>query len=264
MRVLTSPFLAVALKWSVVFLAPIFTTIGIVQSSVALPEEQIADKLAGIPVYVMSNGDGVITITQTESEATQQTNIYAFMSRQDALTFLTRANAANPNFAPSAEIGLIDLEHLYQGVQSSDEQSLQIVYVPTEDSIVQARKIDPSYEGGVPLFVPLLEDGSMAPLGGARDGKETLRVFLSSDDLDSWLNRLEDSNPETRADIQEGIISLEYLLNFLQSSDDERLSQLRLLPDSETMNLIEAQNPEQHQALVRNHFETWFGFWGVE
>ena len=149
-KFLMSPFLAYSLRWGVILGVPFSITVGNVQPSMALPVEEIADKLAGIPVYVIRNDDGLVTISRPEAEATRQAIIYAFMSRQDAATFLTRANTANPNFSPGAEIGLIDLNFLYQGIQSNSSQLLQIVYVPTEDRVAQAISIDSNYEGGVP------------------------------------------------------------------------------------------------------------------
>ncbi|NJM97815.1 MAG: hypothetical protein HC800_12255 [Phormidesmis sp. RL_2_1] len=61
--------------------------------------------------------------------------------------------------------------------------------------------------------------------------------------MDALLSDLEARNPEARAAVSIGVLPLEAMLIEMQNSDDELLNQIRLLPDSETINAIQQSAP---------------------
>lgn len=211
----------------------------------ALTQEQVAEKLSNVPVFVLGNESGLILISSVAEEgesAEPSPSLYVFMTEQDAETFLSRANEANPEFAPDARVGLTNLEKLYQETQADD--SLQVIYVPEQDEATQAAALETNYQGGVPLFFARFEDGSLAPV--QQDNGETIfPMFFSRADLDSLLNDLAERNPEARAAISVGVLPLEAMLVEMQTSEDDSLNQIRLLPDSETINSIQNQSAPQ-------------------
>ncbi|NJM97814.1 MAG: hypothetical protein HC800_12250 [Phormidesmis sp. RL_2_1] len=155
------------------------STIGVaaVNPALALTQEQVAQKLASVPVFVIGNDEGLILISNAQEEGRlAQPSLYVFMTEQDAETFLSRANAANPEFAPEAEIGITNLQTLYQESQSNSERPLQLVYVPEEAEAAQAAELNSGYQGGVPLFFARFEDGSLAPVEQA-NGETIFPMF---------------------------------------------------------------------------------------
>lgn len=212
----------------------------------ALTQEQVAEKLSSVPVFVLGNENGLILISsaQTEGQA-EEPSLYVFMTEQDAETFLSRANEANPEFAPDAQIGLTNLEKLYQETQA--EESLQVIYVPEQDEASEAAALGTGYQGGVPLFFARFEDGSLAPV--QQDNGETIfPMFFSRADLEALLSELGERNPEARAAISVGVLPLEAMLIEMQTSEDESLNQIRLLPDSETINSLQQSEPATEPA----------------
>ena len=214
--------------------------------ALALTQEQVSEKLASVPVFILGNEEGLILFdinAQSEGE-TPQPGLHVFMSAQRAEAFLAQANEANPEFAPDAEVGMINLKLLYQEAVANSEQPIQLMYVPEADQASQAAELSDSYQGGVPLFYAQFEDGSLAPVQQA-DGEPVFPMFFSRADLEALLADLGERNPEARAALTVGVLPLEFMLQQMQTSDNELLNQILLLPDSETINEIQSQSEPQ-------------------
>ncbi len=211
--------------------------------ALALTQEQVSAKLSSVPVFVIGNDNGLVLVNgAAQSEgAAPQPSLYVFMTSQDAETFLARANEANPQFAPEAEVGITNLETLYTEARANTEQPIQLVYVPEPDEASQAAALNTNYRGGVPLFFAQFEDGSLAPVQ-QESGETIFPMFFSRADLEALLNDLGERNPEARAAITIGVLPLELMLQQMQNSDNELLNQVLLLPDSETINDIQSQS----------------------
>jgi Tic22-like family len=220
---------------------------GMINPALALTTEQVGEKLAGVPVYVISSESGLLLISTNQEGQTTEPSLFVFMTEQDASTFLAKANENNPEFAPGAQITLTSLENLYTEAQSADsEQPLRLSYVPEATEVSQASELNTEYRGGVPLFCAQFEDGSLVPVP-QENGEAIYPMFFSSADLQAQLANLEQTNPEARAAISIGVYPLEGILQKMQSDDDETLARIQLLPDSETINTIRQNSPAQPQ-----------------
>jgi len=208
----------------------------------ALTQEQVAEKLSSVPVYVLGNESGLILISGAQEGQSSEPSLYVFMAEQDAETFLSRANEANPAFAPNAQIGLTNLEKLYAETQSTDEP-VQVIYVPQQDEANEAAALGTGYQGGVPLFFARFEDGALAPVQ-QNNGETVFPMFFSRADLEALLTELGERNPEARAAISVGVLPLEAMLIEMENSDDASLDQIRLLPDSEIITEIQSQQAQ--------------------
>lgn len=207
--------------------------------AIAIPQAQIAEKLTNVPVYVIRNGDGLLLVpsAQTDPEQPAEPSLLVFMGRTEAETLLAEATEADPEFAANLQIATTSLERVYAQFQNNPEESLRLRYVPERAEASQADDIDEAYRGGVPLFYPQLEDGSLAAIPDST-GENVFPMFFSYSDLDFVLSEIEAQNPEARAAITVGILPLEDMLYEMQNSDDEKLNQVRLLPDSEVINNV--------------------------
>lgn len=208
----------------------------------ALTTEQVSAKLSRVPVYVIGSDEGLVLISaDREGEATEP-SLFVFMTEQDATTFLTQANAKNPEFAPDAEVALTSLEKLYQETQANSEQPLRLTYFPEANEVSQASEINDEYVGGVPLFYAQFEDGSLVPVPQGDEGA-IYPLFFSSADLQAQLDALAAENPEARAAISIGVLPLEVMIQEMQTEDYETPQKIELLPDSETINAIRQSSP---------------------
>ncbi len=215
-----------------------------VNPAIALTTEQVSEKLARVPAYVIASNQGLVLISANRDGQESQPSLFVFMTEQDANTFLAQANENNPEFAPDARVTLTSLENLYQETQAGGgEQPLRLTYFPEATEVSQASELNTEYRGGVPLFYAQFEDGSLVPVPQGDDGV-IFPLFFSSADLEAQLANLAETNPEARAAISIGVLPLEGILQEMQSKDDETLQRIQLLPDSETINTIRQSNPQ--------------------
>jgi hypothetical protein len=216
---------------------------GMVNPALALTVDQVGEKLAGVPVYVISSTNGLVLISTDQEGTASEPSLFVFMNEQDANTFLSRANENNPEFAPGAQVTLTSLENLYKESQSNSEQPLNLTFLPEETEVSQASQITTEYQGGVPLFYAQFEDGSLVPVPTG-ENEAIYPMFFSSADLEAQLANLQQTNPEARAAITVGVLPLEGILQKMQNDDDEALQRIQLLPDSETIDTIRQNSPQ--------------------
>lgn len=210
--------------------AGLFGTVA-VSPAQALPAEEVAARLASVPVYVLGNEESLLLLS-TEENA-ESASLFVFMSQPRAEQFI----ASNPEIAGGNQILGINLAELYKQTLVEQEQPLRLTFVPEEAEANEAAALNSDYRGGVPLFYAQLEDGSPIP-SVPEDGSEedaVIPMFFSSDDLESNLDALGQQNPEARAAISIGVVPLESLIGQLQSQDEELYNRIRLLPDSDVV-----------------------------
>lgn len=200
----------------------------------ALPLEQVAARLASVPVYVLGNENSLLLLS-TEENA-DSASLFVFMSPDRAKAFME----SNPEVSEGNQIVAVNLAELYKQSRAQQEQPLRLTFVPEEAEATQAAELSSDYKGGVPLFYAQLADGSPIPSVPAEGGEAeaVIPMFFSSDDLESNLNALGQSNPEARAAISIGVVPLESLIGQLQSQDEELFNRIRLLPDSDIVRSI--------------------------
>ncbi len=209
--------------------------------ALALPEEQVSQKLSRVPVYVLGNNEGLVSIQTNEGESTQP-NLPVFISEQDARAFLNREKTNNPSLASDTDVGIISLETLYQRTLASEERTFKVAYVPDPKEVSQAVEINNAYPGGVPLFYAQFEDGTLLPV--TPDGGEAVYpLFFSRADLETELSYLAEQNPEARAAVSVGVIQLENVLIAMHTEDNDFLSRIQLRPNYAAMDAIRQNAP---------------------
>ena len=221
-----------------------------VNPAIALTTEQVSEKLARVPAYVIASDQGLVLISANQNGQETPPSLFVFMTEQDANTFLTQANAKNPQFAPNARVTLTSLENLYKETQAGGDQPLRLTYFPEPTEVNQATQLNTEYRGGVPLFYAQFEDGSLVPVPQG-ENEVIYPLFFSNADLQAQLDNLAKTNPEARAKITVGVLPLEGILQEMQTKDDNTLQRIQLLPDSATINAIRQSNPQSQPAPQR-------------
>ena len=209
----------------------------VANSAMALTQEQVGSKLVALPAYIMVSGESPLLVSTSPDAGTEQSILYVFMTEGEADLFLANARENNPDFAADARIEQANLQALYQESRNNTEQPLRLVFVPEREEAEQAAAISEDYQRGVPLFAATFEDGSLVPVS-QENGETVVPMFFSRADLESSLEQIAAVNPEAREAINIGVYPLERLIAEMESSDDAQLDQIRLFPDSETVNSI--------------------------
>ncbi len=213
----------------------------------ALPESAVVSTLSNIPVFIVATPDGgYITnrlVREAEGGQPQQevALLNVFFSGDDAEAFLQQAQSENQEFADTAIVGWTELSALYQQAQAQADIPLRLLFVPQIEEVAAATTVDADYAGGVPLFIPKFSaDNSyvLLPIGSLNDGEPVVPVFFSQTDINGALEALNEQDPELRSQIEVEVVSLEGLIDQMRNTDDQNLTRLQLLPDSDAINYI--------------------------
>lgn len=211
----------------------------------ALGEDVIIDKLEQVPVFIILNSDGQPLTAAAEVDDQEIKVPVVFIDGAAAEEFLARAQEEDP----SAQVALVDLGTLYQETVLSTEEQVPLLYLPIGDELDTAVELQSNFQG-VPLFIA--RQGAEGPyLTINQEGQASLPMFFSRNDLQTLLNRYEETNAEVADDIVVEVLSLEWLLATMSSNSDPaldaQLEQVRLFPSTEVLDFIRTQQPESGQ-----------------
>ncbi len=210
----------------------------------ALGEEAIVDKLEQVPVFVILNSDGQPLTAAAEVDDQEVKVPVVFIDGEAAEEFLLRAREEDP----SAQVALVDLGTLYQETVLSDAEQVPLLYLPIGNELETAVGLQSNFQG-VPLFIA--RQGADVPyLTFNQDGQASLPMFFSRNDLQTLLDRYQQTNADAADDVVVQVLSLEWLLSMMVSNDDPeldaQLQQVRLFPSTEVLNYIRAQDAESN------------------
>ena len=220
------------------------STIG-VQGALALSEAEIVEKLAAVPVFVIVDDEGrSLTANITTESETEVSVPVVFIHGSDAETFLASAVEEEAAFADGAQIALLSLGSLYAEASEQLDASASLIYVATPQEVAAASSIAQLEEGqpfnGVPLFAAVnLENGQYLLYAD-----DTLPVFFSLADLQAQVGPYVEANPDLQETIGVEVLTLEGLLQGMESNDpelDQLLELVQFIPSSTTINYLQGE-----------------------
>jgi len=195
-----------------------------VSPAFALSDEQVSQQRSTVLTYIIEGENGPIYLEVPDQGLI---NILGFMSEESARDFIAQNS---PEQAEELTIVPTNLELVYQFVEQVDNDSLRFTLVPEEAEVQQALSVDADYEGGVPLFFPQIEEGVIFAFQQGESEEPIFPMFFSREDLDESLQSLAAAAPDVYAELSVGVVPLRVVLQRIQTSDDEMLNQIRLLP----------------------------------
>ena len=125
-------------------------------AAIALPEEQVLEKLDPVPVFTIADEQGAPLVASGDDEAKVAG---VFISQEDANQFVNQLKDKNPELAEKVKVVPVSLGEVYKlaGTAQTEENALNFAYVPQEEAVASAKTIGEAnqqpYQGGVPLFV---------------------------------------------------------------------------------------------------------------
>ncbi|MDJ0704854.1 MAG: hypothetical protein QNJ46_16345 [Leptolyngbyaceae cyanobacterium MO_188.B28] len=203
-------------------------------SALALPQSEIISKLSSVPVFIIVDTQGRSLMASTAENQEAQVPL-VFIDGEDAESFLNNAQAQNAEFANQAQVAPIWLGDLYQQAQTQPDGPTQLAYIPIEEQLESATTIQDSFQG-VPLFVARFSDSTYLTV--RQEGEPVLPLFFTQEDLQIILDRFGQEQPDVANEVQIEVISLEGVIQTMQSSDDPELDKIRFFPSSEVVQYI--------------------------
>jgi Tic22-like family len=115
-------------------------------------------------------------------------------------------------------------------------------------SIIQQAGGNAEQFRGVPLFIvkSSAEEGSY--LTRRVNNQEIIPFYFSREDAQGMIDQLRQAQPDLASKVEIQVISLEGLIQNLQSSDNAALNQIYLIPTQETITFIRSLQPAAGQA----------------
>lgn len=230
------------------------TLIGIVSTAIlstslsnlkalALPAEQIVQKLNPVPVFTIADEQGAPLVASGENDAKVAG---VFISQQDANDFVTRLESENPDLASKVQVVPVSLGEVYKLAQENAEnEGLNFAYVPNEAAVDDAKTVSGTqYEGGVPLFVAKGGDDN-GYLTIEQDSQQVIPFFFEKQQLENMVEKFKTQKPDLAATVNIEVVPLEGVIQTLQNNDDPMLSKIVLVPSTESIQFLQESAPQQ-------------------
>lgn len=219
-------------------------------AAIALPKEQIIEKLQAIPVFAVGDDKGLAS-TEIEGNKVPLT----FISQEDAKKNIEAFKSKDPEKAKKLQVIPMSLGELYKVLSqenSKKKDGLNFAFVPVQTQVELAKKVTSNnprseqYKGGVPLFVAR---------GGKEQGYLTIEqnndkvipFFFEKSQLEKIVDRFKKEKPELASTIKIEVVPLEGMINTLETSDNEMLNKVFLVPNNESIEFLRQQQPQQQK-----------------
>ncbi|VEP13532.1 Tic22 family protein [Hyella patelloides LEGE 07179] len=205
--------------------------------ALALPAEQILQKLNPVPVFTIADEQGAPLVASGEDEAKVAG---VFISQQDANNFVNRLQTQNPELASKVKVVPVSLGEVYKLAQDNPENNgLNFAYVPNEEAVNDAKSISGTqYEGGVPLFVAKGgEDNGYLTI--ERDSQQVIPFFFEKQQLENMVEKFKTQKPDLATSVNIEVVPLEGVIQTLQTNDDPMLSKIVLVPSTESLQFLQ-------------------------
>lgn len=211
--------------------------------ALALPAEQIVQKLNPVPVFTIADEQGAPLVASGEDDAKVAG---VFISQQDANNFVTRLESQNPDLASKVQVVPVRLGEVYQLAQENSETNdLNFAYVPNEAAVNDAKTVSGTeYAGGVPLFVAKGgEDNGYLTI--EQDSQQVIPFFFEKQQLENMVEKFKTQDPDLAATVNIEVVPLEGVIQTLQDNDDPMLSKIVLVPSTESIQFLQQSAPAQ-------------------
>lgn len=232
--------------------------------ALALTEEQVMERLRSVPVFTITDESGSPLVAAPEratEDGTANTPVAGvFISQDDAENFLNNLQAQDPALAGSVQVVPVSLAEVYQLAVTSQQESagVEFVFVPMVAEVESAVDIlrtqgqDVNEFEGVPLFIArslegeggflTIESGQEATAQGEQE--RFIPIFFQQTQIESMLARLTEAQPSLANSIEIQVINLEGLIETLQTSDNDELNRILLIPPTDSLQYILDNAPQ--------------------
>ncbi len=224
-----------------------------ISPAVALPEEQIVKALDTVPVFLITNSQGLPLSRPLNNGQNGQgagssvTGVY--MSRQEAQGFINELRNTKgkdqkmEQLVSSLQVTAVPLGKIYDQLRRTTNEKNRLIFAfkPLQSEVKGAlellRKSDPkiSQFPGVPIFIVRFgPKKSYVPIKLPSANSEIIPLFFSKEDALGLLNQVKPKFPE--ADVQ--VVDVDGIIQTLKQNNDPWLNQVVLVPSKEAREYI--------------------------
>ncbi len=249
------------LRWGATF-GVLVGAIAFIPQALALPEEQVVQRLRTVPVFMIAKADGGVLSQCIDPTNGQQINCDnekkvlvtpAFISQRDAQTVLQRLRADNPNDGQNLQVIPRSLAEVYQQLEQANREkkdSVAVDFLPVQQQVDSALALlrqngrQVQQFNGVPLFVAKFKSENKyltIPQGEDR----VIPFFFDKEQAIALLDRFKQSQPNMASDVEIQVMDLETVIQTLKTSNDPVLNKVLLVPSRESLEFLRTLQPTQ-------------------
>lgn len=216
----------------------------------ALPKDQILQKLRPIPVFTIANAQGAPLVASPPQGQKGQPVAGVFISQKDAQTFLESLKTRNPDLAKGVSVVPVSLAEVYQLEldNKGKPDGLNFAFVPSKQQVDSATTLlkqtgqQVQQFNGTPLFVA--KGGKDKGYLTIQQGNQSvIPMFFKKEELQTLLDNFKKQQPNMASTVEIQVLNLEGLIQVLQEKNDPQLNQIVLVPSEESINYVRSLNP---------------------
>ncbi|NEO26153.1 MAG: hypothetical protein F6K03_04470 [Kamptonema sp. SIO4C4] len=209
-------------------------------SALALPAEQVIQRLQSVPVFTVTDSSGAPLVANVE-EVGNVAGI--FINPDDAERFVERLKRENPDLGNQVNVVPMSLSQVYQFEQQTEQQGdLEFTYVPTQSQVQLAQQLQNEFQG-VPLFVARGgNDGGYLTL--QQNEQQRIPFFFEKEAVERMVQRFQEQQPNLANTVTIEVVPLEGIINALESNNDQQLNQIMLVPSQEAIEYVRSRQSQ--------------------
>jgi len=222
---------------------------------IALSEQQIKNKLDNIPVFLITNPQGLPLsrpLPQQNGKKNGGSVTGVYMSKQEAQAFISelrKVKDKDPKMSQmvkSLQVTPVPLGVIFQQLQKTKNQPNRLLFAfkPLDKEVKGAMELlkksgqQVKQFRSVPVFIVRFAPNQSyvsIKLGDQKSQEEVVPLFFSMQDAKNLLNQVKSKYP--KADIQ--VVDVDGILNTLQEKNDPWLSKVQFWPGPEARQYIQ-------------------------
>lgn len=225
------------------------STIGALEA-LALPEQQVVQKLGAVPMFTITDNKGAPLVASVPNQKNQSGVAGVFVNRQDAQAFIDQLKTKNPKLAKDVRVVPVSLAEVYklELANKNKPNSPDFAFVPAKQQVDAAmqlmRQSGQKVEkfNGTPLFVAKAgkQEGYLTV---NQNNQQVIPFFFNKDELQTMLERFKKQKPELASTIKIQVVNLEGVLQALQTRNDQGLNQIVLVPPKSSIDFVRSLQP---------------------
>jgi Tic22-like family len=227
-------------------------------AALALPEADALKRLEPIPVFTLTNAQGVpilASIANPKDKAKQIQIATFFMSQQDAQALLTSLQTKKPEIGKDAKILSLSMRQAYdiKIKNKSKADSLVFEFLPPKQQVDAALAVLKQNGQNVKEFpdIPLFyaTGGADKGLLTLEQGKEkVIPFYFNKQDLQGMLDQLKQRDPKLSSTTKVQVTSLSKIIDSLIKENSAGIQQITLVPDRAALQYaLQQQKPAGNQ-----------------
>ena len=223
----------------------------------ALPQEQILEKLGPIPVFTITDNKGaplVASVPDNQSQSKNASVAGVFINQSDAQAFVDQLSKKNPALAKTVRVVPVSLGEVYKLDQTNQNKPkpLEFTYVPAKQQVDAAlallRQGGQKVErfNGTPLFVAKAGTDK-GYLTIKQNNQQVIPFFFNKEELQNVLERFKQQQPNLASTVEIQVVNLEGMIQTLETRNDTQLNQIMLIPPRSSIDFVRALKPASAQ-----------------